>query len=686
MISKYFKYNCNKISIVGSFLFVILIYSSTLSTSVYLEDDGAFIYAAYSWGIAHPPGYPLYTNIAHFFSLIDISTIAARVHFVSTFFGSLTILLLVLICFEISGSLFSAIIAALTMAFTEIFWSQAIVAEVYTLNSAIFFLGYLVAIKWYRYSEILSEKQEKNYYFSLILILGLGLSNHWPLIVLSSPAILVLLWKKNQFICKNILLGFFALLIGLLPYLWMYLVADNQDLVITFGNIRNLKDFYCYLLRKGYSSVDHSSLADTSDKLRFIGFFFEQALENTGIAVASLIITGFFLFKDKLVMLSVILAILGSSIFLSLFLGFEYTGFNRLLFRVYPLIAYCVLAVPLSLTLAFIVNKLPVENSVNAKTYFRLIKLTFCFFPISLILTNYRFVDQSENNWGEVYAKKIINNLPQNSTLITSADTDSGVIGYQYFVEQDTGRDISVFQHNGLLYPNRLIHPYAAPDKREMKMKNFYQTRSNSVFFTNYVNVGTDLYNHGVLYGYANTEKYDDGFEELRHYFLDNIAFDFSTPLSWQNVHKQMLASQLLSYYLQRNQLENLSPAQRSNIFTHLNASNFYVYHLMGNMIKNKDMISAFFDHSQKLITYSFRNKDIADYYYLKAIFVEGLNGFSKKHHDDVIYLLEKSIDYYPTHDNKSVIKLLNYYQKNDQVNKIINLAKRLSIKLSWSP
>ena len=48
-----------------------------------LEDSGLFISVAHEPGIAHPPGYPLYTMLAHLFTWIPLGNIAERVHALS---------------------------------------------------------------------------------------------------------------------------------------------------------------------------------------------------------------------------------------------------------------------------------------------------------------------------------------------------------------------------------------------------------------------------------------------------------------------------------------------------------------------------------------------------------------------------------------------------------------------------
>ena len=67
----------------------LLVYLRTLCPTVYWEDAGELITVSHVLGIAHPPGHPLYTILGHLFSFIPWGTIAARVNFMSAFFGAI---------------------------------------------------------------------------------------------------------------------------------------------------------------------------------------------------------------------------------------------------------------------------------------------------------------------------------------------------------------------------------------------------------------------------------------------------------------------------------------------------------------------------------------------------------------------------------------------------------------------
>ena len=65
---------------------IFMVYLFSAPKGVVLEDDGLFLMAAWFNGIAHPPGYPLYTLFSHLATWIPAGTVAYRVHLLSAIF------------------------------------------------------------------------------------------------------------------------------------------------------------------------------------------------------------------------------------------------------------------------------------------------------------------------------------------------------------------------------------------------------------------------------------------------------------------------------------------------------------------------------------------------------------------------------------------------------------------------
>ena len=145
-----------------TFLFSITVYSLTLQPTVGLEDSGELIVASDFMGVPHPPGYPIWTLLTWFFQWIfhfvtfhGQPNPAWAVNWFSAFSGAVACGIITLLISR-SGkdileneknklmqinietkNLFSniaGICGGLLLAFGQGMWSQAVIAEVYTLN------------------------------------------------------------------------------------------------------------------------------------------------------------------------------------------------------------------------------------------------------------------------------------------------------------------------------------------------------------------------------------------------------------------------------------------------------------------------------------------------------------------------------------------------------------------------
>ena len=67
----------------------LALYAATLPRTVVLEDDGLFLMAGVHLGVAHPPGYPLYTLIVHLFTRWPLGDPAVLGHLSSAVAGAL---------------------------------------------------------------------------------------------------------------------------------------------------------------------------------------------------------------------------------------------------------------------------------------------------------------------------------------------------------------------------------------------------------------------------------------------------------------------------------------------------------------------------------------------------------------------------------------------------------------------
>jgi hypothetical protein len=136
----------------GAVIFVgaLALYWRTLAPSVatIFDDSLEFQVVCPTLGIAHPTGYPLYTLLGKFFTLIPIGDAAYRVNLMSAFFAAFTVVLIYLIVRVLTDNSLSALFASLAMAVSPVFWSQAVIAEVYSLNAFFTALVIYLLLRW----------------------------------------------------------------------------------------------------------------------------------------------------------------------------------------------------------------------------------------------------------------------------------------------------------------------------------------------------------------------------------------------------------------------------------------------------------------------------------------------------------------------------------------------------------
>lgn len=134
------------------FLLSLALYVQTLAPSVatLFDDSLEFPLVAFQLAIAHPTGYPLYTLLGKLFTLGPGGNIAWSVNLLSAFCGALTVALIYLVVRELTRRRLPALLGAMALAVSPIFWSQSVIAEVYTLNSAFVAALLWLALRWAR--------------------------------------------------------------------------------------------------------------------------------------------------------------------------------------------------------------------------------------------------------------------------------------------------------------------------------------------------------------------------------------------------------------------------------------------------------------------------------------------------------------------------------------------------------
>ena len=292
------------------FVATLSLYSWTLAPTVTLVDSGELIVVAHGLGVAHPPGFPLWTILAHLASLLPVGNVAGRINFASALFAALASATLTLVVAElmIAASyltapkrskkgvrrtkttgpadaqegkdnnsavsrllvLAPAIGAGLLMGLSRTLWSYATIAEVYTLNTLLICVIFFLMLRWRR--GIIEDRRRIGlpveggrsagadtahdaFLYTAALVFGLALGVHHVSVALILPALAVIVYRTEglRFFRSKRLIYAALISIGALVAIYAYLpLAAAHAPVINWGTPRSLREIWWHVTGRQY--------------------------------------------------------------------------------------------------------------------------------------------------------------------------------------------------------------------------------------------------------------------------------------------------------------------------------------------------------------------------------------------------------------------------------------------------
>ena len=206
----------------GVSLFSFFIYLKTLAPSVLYYDrpiafDSAMLQAeAAALGIGHPTGYPTYMMLTHLFTILPGVEPAYGANLASAVYAALAVAALYAVALRLCGRVPAAAIGTLAFAFSGTFWSQVVIAEVYTLNVLFLSLTVLFLLAW-------RDTRRDLYLLLAAFLCGLSLTHHLTSGLLIPAGLLFVLAVERRKLLEGRLLlkGAGLFLAGLLPLLYL---------------------------------------------------------------------------------------------------------------------------------------------------------------------------------------------------------------------------------------------------------------------------------------------------------------------------------------------------------------------------------------------------------------------------------------------------------------------------------
>lgn len=438
------------------------IYLFTLAPSLQFGDSGELITAGASLGIAHPPGYPLYSVLGKLFcNLIPFGNPAYRMNLMSAILASLTLVVLYFvlkslievfcdreIC-NLQSTICNSAFAVLILGFSNIFWSQAVVSEVFMLN--VFFFVLLLYITICPSTTLRTGDLRLAigglYLFSFLFGLGLG-NHHTLLLALPGFAYILIskLYKQGLFrksslssIICNLRFVICYFLIGFLIYMYLPL-RSLRNPALDWDNPETFDKLWQVFARLRYGGVSLAEGGRSAFRLSLtlnqISGYIEFMIHEFTIPGAILGVFGLIMLRSIGIWLLFLVPGIGF-IFLA---NIPITSNTISLLNRFFLLPDIVFAVGIGFGIHKIVSFLNTNNTNKHEYRFRGFNIVI---TVLLILVGCLFISRNfkTNNlrndyflWD--YSKNILRSLPDKSIVFLDR-ADESIFGLSYlkFVE-----------------------------------------------------------------------------------------------------------------------------------------------------------------------------------------------------------------------------------------------------------
>ena len=393
-------------------LIVLAIYLITLGDHVGQADTFEFQVVAPQLGIAHPTGYPLFVGLGKLFSLLPVGSMAWRVNLASAIFATLAVWLIYRTIVALTSDRLAAALAAIALAASPVFWSQAVVAEVYSLNAL------LVASILFLLLNLLSAQSKirnpKSKIYLLFFLFGLAFSHHLTSVILIPAIAITLVFVRPRLSVKSWLAAIGLFLLGLTPWLLIYLrwPALHNGQWMTIGEWLN----WIFGLRFGGAL----NLSLIFDPTRW-SIVTRLVSEQFGWAGTALSVLGLIVLIRRAWRVALIMAVTFAGYF---FYGLVY---NVPDVAVFIIPAFMIMAVWIGIAFAFVVEQVSARSESLRITQYAsrsLLYLLFALLPLWQIAGNFDTANQRGLNADrEAWGRYVLSlPIPQKAALLVDSE------------------------------------------------------------------------------------------------------------------------------------------------------------------------------------------------------------------------------------------------------------------------
>ena len=415
---------------------VFSVYLCTTAPVVYVGDSGEFTAAAFSLGIPHNSGYPLYSLLGKIFCMIPFGNVGFRMNLMSAFFAALTILLIYNIIKKFTRNILCSLTAACFLAFTPLFWSQTVSAEVYPLH--VFFLALMVRLLWQW-----DRSRDFHCLLLFVFVTGLSFGNHMQTVMLAPPVLYFIISgeKKAIFSLKHFTAISVFFILPLTLYLYLP-IRTQAGAAIHWGDPDNLERFLNHVTATAHRGAYVFGASSVQYMARFL-----DALKVMVVQYGVLLLFPLWgwvklpSLRWKIFFVGVILFDLVYTVFLNI-ISLEITPFT--------LPSSIVLAILLGMGFNNLLGWTKRQEEIGPHVV-RAVSTAFCMIPIIALTTNYGLCDQSRNYTAYEHAVNIFRTADHGSTIFLDGDNNIFPATYGRIVE-GMGEGLTIYDRHNIIF------------------------------------------------------------------------------------------------------------------------------------------------------------------------------------------------------------------------------------------
>ena len=268
-------------------MFVLVLYLRTLAPTVMpygspdLLDVPMLQMQVCVLGMTHPTGYPSYLMLSHLFTYLPFGDCGYRANLASAAYAAMATLTAFTAGYLLARRVVAAAAAALAFGTGVTLWSQAVIAEVYSLNALFIGMTVLALLLW-------RERRRDRYLLLSAFLVGLSLTDHLTSgLLLPAGVLFVALVDRRKLLDTRLMLGSVGVfLLGLLPYLYLP-VRSAMNPPFLANNPTNFERFW-YVISGGNLTGTFFAFgpAELPERLAFYGGHLFDNL-HWGILVAA---------------------------------------------------------------------------------------------------------------------------------------------------------------------------------------------------------------------------------------------------------------------------------------------------------------------------------------------------------------------------------------------------------------